>query len=129
MSNRRRDSKGRLLTNRIPSDEIQGEGSWVGFRRHLKLKHLRAVAEMATFAGVDFEEDPVEALDAFQRIGVVMSNVVLTWNWTDEHGDPLPQPGDRPEVFEELGFDELMWLIDAMARAVGATSNPKVKQH
>jgi hypothetical protein len=100
--------------------ESQPEGARVGFRKHLKLKHLRAVAEMATFADVDFSQDQAGALDAFARIDEVMSQVVLDWTLVDEDGEPLPKPKDNPQAFEELTFPELMWIVEKMGEAVGA---------
>ena len=117
----KRDSKGRIMINWVDSSELesQPEGR-VGFRRYLKLKYMRSVAEMATFADVDFENDPSAALDVFGRIGTVMSRIIIAWNWTDEDSEPLPQPKDNPAVFEELMLDELMWLVDKMGQAVGS---------
>lgn len=98
--------------------ESQPKGR-VGFRKKLNLKHLRAVVEMAMFSVVDFKDDPQEALDAFARIGAVMSQVVLAWNWVDEDGAPLDQPKNNPGVFEELTFEELAWLIENIGQQVG----------
>lgn len=121
------DEKGRpVATNRVASDDVetQGPGTWVEFRASLRLKHLRAVAEMATFASVDFGTNQQEALDAFGRIGAVMSSLVLAWNWTDEEGEPLAQPRDNAEVFEELTFPELNWLISQLGADVGPKAVP-----
>lgn len=118
----KRDSKGRAMINWVDSSEVesQPDGSRVGFRRHLKLKHMRAVAEMATFADIDFKDNPVEAMKVFGRIGAVLSQVIIAWDWMDEDGEALPQPKNNPPVFEELMLDELMWLIEKMAESVGS---------
>ncbi len=117
----KRDAKGRLLTIRIPSDEVetQGEGSWVEFRRRLKAKHLRVIAQMATLQDVSFQDDPGRVLDVIDRMGQMLAPFVVAWNWTDEEGEPLPQPMGNAEVFGELDFGELMWLIERMGEHVG----------
>ena len=115
------DSKGRSMVNWVKCEGLESqEGRRVGFRRAFKLKHLRAVAAMATFADVDMGEDQSAALDMFARIGEVLSQVILAWDWVNEDGQPLPQPEGRPEVFEELSFEELNWLIARMGEAVGS---------
>lgn len=118
----KRDSKGRAMINWVGSSEVesQPDGSRVGFRKYLRLKHLRGVAEMATFSDISFQDDPSEAMDVFGRIGALLSQVIMAWDWVGEDGEPLPQPSANPEVFEELTFDELMWLIGQMAESVGS---------
>jgi len=112
------DTKGRAFAVRVPSEEI-APGTWVEFRARLKLKHLRAVAEMATWQDVDWGKNMTEALDAIGRIGHVLSQVVVAWNWQDEDGEPLPQPKNNPDVFGELELEQLVWLIEHMAAHVG----------
>lgn len=118
----KRDSKGRAIINWVDSSEVesQSDGSRVGFRKYLRLKHLRGVAEMATFADVSFQDNPGEAMDAFGRIGALLSQVIMAWDWLGEDGEELPQPSGNAAVFEELTFDELMWLIGEMAKSVGS---------
>lgn len=118
------DSQGRPMVNWVPCDLESQKGKRVGFRRSLKLKHMRAVAQMATMADTDFGANQAEALDAFSQIGAVLSQIVLAWEFEDEAGQPLPQPNDNPEVFEELSFEELNWLIAQMGQQVGSKNPP-----
>lgn len=114
------DSQGRSMVNWVPCDLESQPGKRVGFRRSMKLKHMRAVAQMATMADVDFGANQSEALSAFSQIGTVLSQIILAWDFEDETGEPLPQPNDNPEVFEELSFEELNWLIAQMGQQVGS---------
>ena len=61
------DSQGRPMVNWVQCDLESQQGKRVGFRRSLKLKHMRAVAQMATMADVDFGANQAEALDAFSQ--------------------------------------------------------------
>ena len=118
------DSQGRPMVNWVQCDLESQQGKRVGFRRSLKLKHMRAVAQMATMADVDFGANQAEALDAFSQIGAVLSQIILAWEFVDEEGNALPQPNDNPEVFEELSFEELNWLIAQMGQQVGSKNAP-----
>ena len=42
-----------------------------------------------------------------------LSKRILSWNWTDLMGEPLPQPYNHPEVLEGLASEELLWLVSA----------------
>lgn len=115
------DSKGRPVSRRVSSEglETQGPGTWVEFRRRLGMKHIRMVAEMATWQGASFQENPTEVLSMLDRFGEILSQLLVAWNWTDGEGDPLPQPKKNPDVIGELTIDELMWLMQAMADNLG----------
>lgn len=118
------DSQGRPMVNWVQCELESQQGKRVGFRRSMKLKHMRAVAQMATMADTDFGANQAEALDAFSQIGAVLSQIVLAWEFEDEEGNALPQPNDNPEVFEELSFEELNWLIAQMGQQVGSKNAP-----
>lgn len=112
------------MVNWVQCELESQQGKRVGFRRSMKLKHMRAVAQMATMADTDFGANQAEALDAFSQIGAVLSQIVLAWEFEDEEGNALPQPNDNPEVFEELSFEELNWLIAQMGQQVGSKNAP-----
>lgn len=115
------DSKGRPVSVRIPSDDVetQGEGSWVEFRRRVKAKHLAVIAQMAVLQDISFKENPAEVVDVIGRLGGMLSPFVVGWNWIDEDGEPLPQPKGNEDVFGELDMGELIWLIEQMGKHVG----------
>ena len=54
--------------------------------------------------------------DSFRESIVLLSNRVVRWNWTDLEGKALPQPWHRPDVIEQLHFDEVAWLRMALNR-------------
>jgi len=45
---------------------------------------------------------------------------VLEWNWVDDNGDPLPQPQESVEVFDELTDDELRFLTEKLTGNEGS---------
>lgn len=82
-------------TYRVDSPDIQGEGSFVEFKR------------------LTFEEmKPVLAAKEHQSWERVKASVV-TWNWVDDAGEPLPNPHEHPEVLETLISEEVLFLMRA----------------
>lgn len=78
---------------RIPSDAVQGAGTWVD---------LRPLTWGETKVSV--HEADVEPL--------IMARVTA-WNWADSDGSPLPLP-HTPEVVDALTVDEIRWLALAI---------------
>lgn len=112
---------GRPASRRVESDDLvtQGHGSWVEFRQRLSMKHIRSVAEMATWQNASFQENPAEVLTMLGRFGEILSELVIAWNWTNEEGKALPHPKANPDAFDELTIEELTWLIEAMSEHLG----------
>ena len=78
---------------RVPSEAVQGSGSWV------KLRPL-TFGEVRRIDGLDSAEAAVRAH-------------TLDWNWVDEGGRPLPPPTDAA-VWEQLTRDEFWFLFEAL---------------
>jgi hypothetical protein len=89
------------------------------------MKHIKMVAEMATWQGVSFKENPTQVLGMIERFGEILSEMLVDWNWTDGEGDPLPKPKKNPDAIGELTFEELNWLIEAMAENLGKMRKPQ----
>lgn len=54
--------------------------------------------------------------DSFRESIVMLSRRIVSWNWTDLEGEALQQPWHRPDVIEQLHFDEVAWLRLALNR-------------
>lgn len=78
-------------TFRVESDAVQGEGSYVVFKR------------------LTWEE--VLALPDNLKAGEAAALAVVEWNWVDDEGKPLPLPSEHPETLGQLMNDEITWLV------------------
>jgi len=87
------------MVERHPSDEVQGEDSWVEIRRPVE-DDMRKYRVSAT-GGKTNEEIGFAALRDF----------IFDWNWVDDSGAPLPKPADDPDVIGRLTDYELMFLM------------------
>lgn len=92
----------RKKTIRFPSDEVQGEGSWV-------LVTLPTVEEMRKIRKTYREAEEAEK-DTFE-IGVeLLKRYVKEWNWVMEDDSAMPQPREDPTVIEKLTNPESGFL-------------------
>lgn len=91
----------------IPSDAVQGEGSWVKVRAitHGQAKELQRLAQAGDLAAIQAASDPL-----------LMAHIV-DWNWADETGVPLPLPKNDPTVLDRL----LEVETDFLGNAIGST--------
>ena len=93
----------RKRLQRYPSDEIQGEGSWVIVGR-LTVEEMRAIRKVR--AG----EDP----DLFELGVDMLKSNVKEWNWVDDEDEPLPQPKDDPTIIDKLSDPESTFLTECI---------------
>jgi len=87
---------------KVDSAEVQGEGSWIIIRK--------VGFEIVRGQNVD------DLKDADQNIELAYEatkTVLYEWNWVDDEGNPLPQPKDDPEVFDELTVEEQLFILHA----------------
>lgn len=96
------------------------EGEWVEMSRSMTVKELRAfhrfqqfVTDMQASEGdSDQNERMMRALDEdFETLTAGLATRIRGWNWTDNFGEPLPQPDGDPETFANLTAEELFYLI------------------
>lgn len=84
----------------------------------LQLQHeLQALrVKLDAIAGDDDEgARQVAILDNSYTSAIeVLSARLLGWTWTDDAGDPLPQPHKAPSAFSRLRLDEIYYLIQAV---------------
>lgn len=83
---------------------------------------LRALGKMRALgvqvASVQGEEESggkvLDALNAaFADVCLELARRVKGWTWTDDGGEPLPQPDGTPEPFYALRTEEIYWLVAA----------------
>ena len=101
----------RTSTRRVDSTEVQGEGSYVELRRP-KGRDIKAAMRK------DAETADAEALAKYDASLELLRGHVMGWNWVDDDGEPLPQPQDGPDVFDDLTIQEIQFLTEHLVEAV-----------
>jgi hypothetical protein len=91
----------------VPSDAIQGEGSWVKLRK-LTVGEAKQVTQVADTTDLKTASISLEVSTQ------LIADHVIDWNWGDPAGTPLPSPKDKPEVIDLLTADELAFLATAL---------------
>jgi len=86
------------LREKLDSEEVQGEGSWVIVRR----PNWDAVEEVMG------SKDGLSDLELGKKI---MESLVDDWNWVDDDDQPLPKPS--PETVRKLPIQEMLFLVNA----------------
>jgi len=112
---------------KYPSDEIHGEGSWVKVTR-LTIAGMKQVAIDAATILIKQEQaaarlrlvregklDPSELVipevcEELEALSYILKGNVIDWNWTDDDGNPLPNPRENPEIIETLVGEETNFL-------------------
>jgi hypothetical protein len=84
---------------KIKSDEVQGEGSFVIFRR-LTFGQTREFGPL-----LKDENKYVEGVNA------LLTACVAEWNWVDDAGKPLALPSEGLDL-NTLANDEILFLIN-----------------
>lgn len=89
---------------RVESDEVQGPGSFVTFRK----PNWRSMRK--AMKGTDLEGAQAEI--GLAMMDELVPEMIVAWNWTDDEGGPLPVPSKDAEVFGALTAEEVMFLIN-----------------
>ena len=101
----------RLNIITYPSDEVQGEGSFVKVRAITWGESKRLAL---AFEGMDMA-------DKFSAADEQVVRRVVEWNWVDDEGVVLPLPKDDPTVVDRLTDAERGFL----ARVFGGKAEEK----
>lgn len=88
----------------VESEEVQGPGSFVTFRKP-DWKAMRKAMKGTDLQGA-------EAEIGLAIMEELVPEMIVTWNWTDDDGGPLPVPNADAEVFGSLTAEEVMFLIN-----------------
>ena len=118
---------------RVPSDDCETTVAGVDYYPHagewIEIIPRLSVGEIRLFRSLNALKPKLDAIegddgadadgialmdDSFQEVLAVLRHRVLAWNWTDDAGDPYPQPRDEPGVFEQLSIQEMYYLTAAM---------------
>ena len=113
----------RIKLIHVPSPHIQGDDSWLDVRP-MTVEQFNQNADIVRRAQTPFDPDLTEderqvqrdALDLEQR--ELFADVVVSWNWVDDRGDPLPQPASNPNVFLLLTMQELGFVTEAVSKSL-----------
>ncbi len=92
----------------MPSPEVQGDGSWVKFRK-LTVKEMKVILGRS--------DEDLSPLESFVEALRMYIDHVVEWNWVDDDGNPLPQPNQDPAVVDLLTNEEVMFLGQALSGA------------
>lgn len=84
----------RRSTLKLKTPEIQGDDSWVEVIPFLVGERLALPSR-------------------FDRMDLLKERVT-GWNWVDGDGEPLPQPCDDPDAFQQLTTFEVSALTDVV---------------
>ena len=86
----------RVKQKRYDTKSVQGQGTWV------EMKPLSVEEVQEARAKLNQENNVEYSIDLLHKH-------LVAWNWTDEEGQPLPQPGS-PGDFEGMTHSEFDYL-------------------
>ena len=102
-------------TIQVESPDVQGEGSWVKLSK-LTWGEIKAMRQRAQEVGDNADLQFEMGEDTIRRH-------VVSWNWADEEGNPLPQPTEDPQIFDSLTDDEFNFLAEVVAGSEESRKN------
>jgi hypothetical protein len=85
----------RAATYRVATPDVQGDDSWIELRKIDYGTRKR------------FQAGEIDALDLIEMH-------LAGWNWVDDDGEPLPQPGDGGTL--QMRDDEATEIVRAIFR-------------
>jgi hypothetical protein len=94
-------------TVKVDSSGIQGEGSWVEFRRLTWGERQDIVKQIGELEGEAYRKFVVE----------FMLGQLVSWNWVDKNGKPLKMPSNE-EALNSLYPEESDFLVNLAVKAV-----------
>lgn len=86
---------------RVPSDDVQGEGS------HVVIKRM-------TWEDAEILMQDGEDRDQREIAKEFLPRLIIDWDWVDDDDKPLPKPKDDPDVIKRLPLAELNFLLRAV---------------
>jgi len=99
----------------VPSEAMQGhpEGLWVEVPRRVKRKHKRMYLDALRRRELpEKHEEHLSVEEVDWHIIEYLLEVGVRWNWKDGEGEPLPQPEDDPDVYDEISNFEVIFILE-----------------
>lgn len=114
----------RLIILMPTQGELRGHAKAIA-RVERELSGLIKAAESGALS--EEQTGKVERLsdEMSQAMSSYMAAHVVTWNWVNDEGEPLPTPFNHPEVFDALTSSEVEFIGQALN---GATEQQKAAQ-
>ncbi len=112
----KKQAKPKMPPRRVPSDDLTvlidetayhpHAGEHVDYIRGIPWGYHRVVR-----ASVDIDtKDAKEVMTSWSNLVGILPDCIVGWNWTDNNGEPLPQPHRNLAAFDTLNEEELLWL-------------------
>lgn len=95
-------------------------GEWIEARSTQKVGDLKAykqyAALMIEIQMIEGDEDAdMKTFDLltehFDEFTGLLASRIRDWNWTDDDDQPLPKPDGTSAPFEQISFEELLYLM------------------
>ncbi|HLF76647.1 MAG TPA: hypothetical protein VJB57_04080 [Dehalococcoidia bacterium] len=106
------------------------EGEWVEvyqFESVADTKLANQLRGLSTALDAIDDADPERMLKTNELVAeheekliVLLKPRLVRWCWTDDGGEPLPQPREDPDVLTRLRYEELFWLSLAVSGKTGS---------
>ena len=104
----------KLGTHLVKSTEVQGEGSFVEFRRMTWGEQKAILRKFSALDGTGHSDEQIAETEK-----MIVTHFVA-WNWVDDRGAPMPSPVEAG--LDALRDDEIVFLVDAIKTAVRGAS-------
>ena len=95
----------------------QGEDAFIIVR-------FPTIAALATYR-IGVTIDPNNLLKQERLALTFLSGHVLDWNWVDDDDDPLPNPHNKPEIFDLLTKYEVAFIINILSGKILPSTDVK----
>lgn len=115
----------RMNVKKFDTSEVMGEDSYIKLRmltvgeiRHLRKESAKAKRQIEQRqAQLEAGKEPtveVPEFDWFEKGLQLLAKQLVSWNWVDEEGEPLPHPREDPTVIDRLTEEESEVIVDCL---------------
>ena len=88
------------------------EGEWIDIVPVTTIQQTIALRGLQEAASKGNETEAEKNIDILCK---TLADNLTDWSWTDNKGNPLPNPFEKPEILMSLTEDELAYLLTALA--------------
>lgn len=111
----------RLVTLQTP--ELQGDDSWITIRKVSGYDGLRLLELRQTMVSAGNGSGEPDYVAAIRETSEILLKYLVDWNWVDDNGEPLPDPGEIDDLLKTLSWEEIMGISAAVRRPTEAQGN------